>query len=117
MIVATGISAAALACVSHLIVGRVSATSGEVAAMAGLFATAWLYMRLIKPEADVTHALAVGSTWLVVAVIAELVVTARLGRAWQGILGSPDHPLVRNLFLFLWIFAPALFVRSGSPQS
>ena len=26
-------------------------------------------------------------------------------------LGSPDRPLLRNVFFFVWIFSPALFAR------
>lgn len=48
------------------------------------------------------------SQWLVLAIVAEMPMSAHLGRDWYGLLGSPDHPLLRNVFLFVWVFARML---------
>lgn len=69
------------------------------------------YMRFCAPRAGAGHALGVGIAWLTFGIITEIVVTMRLGHGWYAILGSPQRPLLRNVFLFVWIFAPALFAR------
>lgn len=77
-----------------------------------LFATAWAYMRCFAGQCGVTHALGVGIAWLVLSIAAEMALAERLGHGWFSLLGSPAHPLLRNLMLFVWIFAPAFFAQS-----
>lgn len=92
------------------------ALAGEIAAMVSVLAVAYCFTRFCEPESGINRVLGVGIVWLVLTIIAEGVVTTHLGRGWDGLLGSPEHPLVRNLFLFLWIFAPALFARREENQ-
>ena len=71
---------------------------------------AFAYMRLAVREATLDHALFVGVTWLLLAIGAELLLTRHFGRSWFELLGSPDSAL-RNILMFAWIGAPALFAR------
>jgi hypothetical protein len=69
------------------------------------------YTRFCARQAGITHALGVGAAWLVLGITTELVMAARLAHDWSAVLGSPDRPLLRNVFFFVWIFAPALFAH------
>jgi len=71
---------------------------------------AFAYMRLTAREATLDHALFVGVTWLALSIATELLLTRHLGRSWFDLLGSPDSAL-RNVLMFAWIGAPALFAR------
>ena len=77
---------------------------------AAIVAVAFAYMRLTARKATLDHALFVGVTWLVFSIVAELLFTRRLGHSWFELLGSPDSAL-RNILMFAWIGAPALFAR------
>lgn len=77
---------------------------------AAIIATAFAYMRLTAREATLDHALFAGVTWLVLSIVAELLLTRHFGRGWFDLLGSPDSAL-RNILMFAWIGAPALFAR------
>jgi hypothetical protein len=44
-------------------------------------------------------------------IVTEIAGTMRLGHGWYAVLGSPERPLLRNIFFFVWIFAPAIFAR------
>ena len=71
---------------------------------------AFAYMRLTAREPTLDHALFVGVTWLVLSIVAELLLSRHFGRSWFDLLGSPDSAL-RNILMFAWIGAPALFAR------
>ena len=86
-----------------------SAILGAAATLAAIVLSAGAYMRLGARHAGTTHALGAGIAWLVLSIVAELLVATRLGHGWFALLGSPAHPLLRNVYLFAWIFAPALF--------
>jgi hypothetical protein len=85
--------------------------AGGIAAVVVIVVTAGVYMRFAARNRGTTHALAVGIAWLVLSIVAEMTMTRGLGHAWFSLLGPPDHPLLRNLSLFGWIFAPVLFAR------
>lgn len=108
------IGSAALVALAHARLDSLSATGSVVAVIVSIFFVAWIYMRLITPQATVTHALGVGIAWLVLTVVAEMIADALAGYGWYPFLGSPDRPLLRNIALFVWIFAPALFARRSS---
>jgi hypothetical protein len=72
---------------------------------------AYCYTRFCALCAGISHALGVGIAWLALGITTELVMAARLGHEWNAVLGSPDRPLLRNVFFFVWIFAPTLFAR------
>jgi hypothetical protein len=71
---------------------------------------AGIYMRVISHEGTIDHALFVGASWLVLAIVIEIAMTARTGQGWYELLGSPASAL-RNVLMFTWILAPALFAR------
>ena len=73
--------------------------------------SAYGYTRCCARWAGMSHALGVGIAWLMLGIVTEIAMTARLGRAWYAVLGSPARPLLRNVLLFVWIFSPALFAR------
>ena len=84
---------------------------GTAAEIAVLIATAYAYSRFAGREPGISHCLGVGIAWLVLSIITELALSVRSGHTWFTLLGSPDRPLLRNVLLFAWIFAPAIFAR------
>jgi hypothetical protein len=78
-----------------------------------ILAVACGYMRGLVRHATLDHALFVGVTWLLLTIAAELLITKHFGRTWFALLGSPDSAL-RNILMFAWIGAPALFARHGA---
>jgi hypothetical protein len=102
--------AAVLVVAAHAIEPR-SEAACAIATIVVLFATAYAYMRCFAGHCGVTHALGVGIAWLVLSIAVEIALATRLGHGWFSLLGSPAHPLLRNLILFVWIFAPAFFAR------
>jgi hypothetical protein len=114
IVILNWVAAATLVAVAHSRLDRLSTWGGAVAVIASIVGMAYVYMRLCARQADVSHALAVGIAWLVLAISAEVVVTTYLGHGWFALLGSPGQPFLRNVFLFVWIFAPALFARRSS---
>jgi hypothetical protein len=77
-----------------------------------IVAVAFAYMWIAK--ADLHHALAVGAAWLVLGIVAELVVAAVTGHNRFALLGPPQHLGLHYALLFLWVAAPAFFVRARS---
>lgn len=98
----------------HLAIEPRSPGAGAVVTIGFLVATAWLYTRLCAYEAGVTHALGVGIAWLSLSIATEVALSTYAGQGWFTLLGSPDHALLRNVYLFVWIFAPAIFARRES---
>src|SRR5216684_411252 len=66
-------------------------------------------IRVVSPEATLDHALFVGTTWVLLAIAAEIIMTASSGRQWFALLGSPAHGGLRCVLLIAWVIAPALF--------
>ena len=85
---------------------------GSLAASLAIFATAYGYTRYCARFAGASHALGVGIVWLLLAVLTEMAFEAVLGTSWNALLVSPSHPLLRNIFLLLWVFAPVVFAHS-----
>jgi hypothetical protein len=73
-----------------------------------IVAVALVYMKLATREATIDHALFTGTTWLVLSIVAELAMAEHTGHGWFEIIGSPASGL-RNVLMFAWILAPALF--------
>lgn len=107
----TWMGAAALVAAAHLGLDRFSMEGSSVVVITAITGMACVYMRLCADHAGVSHALAVGIIWLVLAIVMEIAVTTQLGHGWYALLGSPERPLLRNVFLFVWIFAPVAFAR------
>lgn len=103
--------AAALVMTAHMRIEPHSPAAGATAAFASLVVAAYCYTRLVAREAGISHALGVGITWLVLSITVEIALGTRLGHGWYSLLGSPGRPLLRNLYLFIWIFAPAFFAH------
>ena len=85
-----------------------AAAVGSIAAIATAAAA---YTRFCARRAGFGHAIDVGIIWLVLSIAMEVAVTSRLGHGWYALLGSPARPLLRSVFLFVWIFAPVAFAR------
>lgn len=105
------LAAATLVATIHVELDRLSIWGGASAAIGAVFVCAYFYTRLCARHAGVTHALSVGIAWLVLAIAAEIAMTTHLGRGWYGLIGTPNRPFLRNVFLFVWVFAPAFFAH------
>lgn len=105
------IAAAGAVAAAQTKIEPVSQSGAAVATIAAILLAAYCYTRFCARYAGINHALGVGIAWLALGIITELVMAAHLGHEWDVVLGSPDRPLLRNVFFFIWIFAPALFAR------
>lgn len=114
LIAAFWLAAAALAGTAQVELDPLSTAGGAVATIAAVFLAAYAYTRLCARNAGMSHALGVGTAWLMLAIAGEIAMTTHLRHGWYALLGSPDRPLLRNLFLFVWVFAPAFFARRES---
>ena len=103
--------AAVLVTGAHAAIEPRSTEAGAAATIGALIGTAYAYSRFVAREAGISHALGVGSAWLVLCIAAEIALTAQAGHGWFNLLGSPDRPLLRNVLLFVWIFSPAMFAK------
>ena len=89
-----------------------SPAGATVATIAAIVLAAWSYTHFCARHAGISHALGVGIAWLVLGIVTELLIAARVGHGWFGVLGSPERPLLRNVFFFVWIFSPAMFAHT-----
>lgn len=105
------LAAAVLVGTAHAKIDPLSVSGGSVATIAAVFVCAYCYTRWCARHAGITHALSVGIAWLVLAIVTEIAMTTHLGRGWYDLIGTPDRPLLRNVFLFVWVFAPAFFAH------
>jgi len=103
--------AAVLVATAHLRIDRLSTWGGAAVEIGALIVVAFCYMRFVARSATVDHALLVGIIWLLMTIVAELVIASRMHHGWFALLGSPAKPVLRNVFLFVWIFAPSVFAR------
>lgn len=102
--------AALFVAIAHsMVAAPVAAVVIEVIAIVTM---AGAYVRIAAPEATLDHALFVGTTWVLLAMATELIMTARSGRQWFALLGTPANGGLRCVLLIAWLIAPALFVRS-----
>ena len=106
--------AALLVLVAHQEIDSISTRAGVVVKIAVIIGIGFAYMALTARDATVDHALLVGTLWLLLAIIGEVVMTAHIGRAWFELLGAPTKPLYRCFLMFAWVAAPALFARARS---
>jgi hypothetical protein len=90
-----------------------ASVAAEVLRIGAILLAAFAYMSMAG-EATVDHAVAVGATWLVLSIVAEMTVSATAGVRWLELIGSPDRAFLRSLQLIAWIGAPALFARNRS---
>jgi hypothetical protein len=106
------IAAAVLVATCHVELDALSASGSAVATVASLVLVSYAYTRLCARCMGIDHALGVGIAWFMLAIVVEITVTSRTGHGWYALIGSPERPLLRNVFMFVWIFAPALFARA-----
>jgi hypothetical protein len=108
---ASWIAAALLVAIanSELASSPVAAVVIEVVAILIMAAA---YIKIAAPEATLDHALFVGTAWVLLAIATELIMTARSGRQWSALLGTPANGGLRCVLLIAWLIAPAVFVRS-----
>jgi hypothetical protein len=111
------LAAAGLVVAARTVLDPLSPAGAAFAGTVAVVLTAYAYMRLCARWRGVGHALGVGVAWLMLAIVAEVAMTAVLDHEWCGLLGSPERPLLRNFFLFVWIFAPSLFSQSDEEAS
>jgi hypothetical protein len=105
------IVAAVLAAACHMQLDARWPFGGAVPTIAAILSAAYAYTRFCARHAGTSHALGVGMAWLVLAMAAEMTVSRRLGHGWYAVIGTPGRPLLRNVVLFVWVFAPALFAQ------
>lgn len=106
--------AALLVVVSHRTIGSVSIAACVAIKAAVILASGFVYMRLLARDATVEHALLVGVTWLLLDIGAEIAIASTFGTRWYLLLGSPAYPIFRDVLLFSWVAAPAVFARRRS---
>ena len=103
--------AAILVGTAHLRLDRASQWGGAATEIGAVIVVAFIYMRFVARQPGVDHALLVGVIWLLLAIVGEIAVAGYVHHGWFALLGSPARPMLRNVFLFVWVFAPALFAR------
>jgi hypothetical protein len=103
--------AALLVALAHQRLDASSPVASVAIEVSTIVAMAAVYIRIVSPEATLDHALFVGTTWVLLAISAEIIMTASSGRQWFALLGSPAHGGLRCVLLIAWLIAPALFVR------
>lgn len=104
--------AALLVAFTHQWLDATSPEASVAVEVGAIVAMAAAYIRFAAPDATLDHALFVGTTWVLLAIIAEIAMTASSGRQWFALLGSPAHGGLRCVLLIAWVIAPALFATS-----
>jgi hypothetical protein len=102
-----------VAATAHLRLDALTPLGGAVVAVLGIVSAGGLYARVCECPGSGKQALIIGAAWLLLTIVAEVGVSLRLGHHWYALLGSPEHPFLRNVTMFFWLFAPAMFVREG----
>jgi hypothetical protein len=104
--------AALLVAIAHQWIDTTSPVISAAIEVIAIVAIAGAYIRLVTPGATLDHALFAGTTWVLLGIATEIILTAHSGRQWFALLGSPSNGGLRCVLLITWIMAPALFVRS-----
>jgi hypothetical protein len=104
--------AAAMVVLTDQIVGSGSPVVSTILKVMAIVVAAFVYMRLAAQEATLDHALFGGVVWLFLAIAGEIAMTMLFHRGWYLLLGSPASAL-RNVVMFAWVIAPALFARNA----
>ena len=112
LIVAFWIVAALLVAIAHQVMAAASPVISVAVETIAIVAVAGAYIRLVMPHATLDHALFAGTTWVLLGIAAEIIMTANSGRQWFALLGSPTNGGLRCVLLIAWVIAPALFIRS-----
>jgi FtsH-binding integral membrane protein len=105
------LAAALLVIVVHRRVEPHGAAAAAMVKTLVIVAMSGAYMKIAGNDTTLDHALSVGAIWLALAVTAEIGVSLHDHRGWFDLLGSPSSPW-RNVLMFAWVVAPALFART-----
>ena len=111
IVLSSWIAAAVLVLLAHRLVDPISLGAAATVKIAAIVGVAFTYVRVTGHRATLDHALSLGVTWLLCDVVAELLAARVLGHGWFDLIGSPDHPWLRNLLMLTWLLSPALFSR------
>src|ERR1043166_1786409 len=101
--------AALLVALVHQRLDATSPVASAVIEVTAIVAAAAAYIRIVAPEATLDHALFVGTTWVLLAIAAEIGMPATLGRQRFALLGSPARGRLRCVLVIAWVIAPAIF--------
>lgn len=112
LIVAFWIVAALLVAIAHQMMATASPVISVAVETIAIVAVAGAYIRLVMPHATLDHALFAGTTWVLLGIAAEIIMTANSGHQWFALLGSPANGGLRCVLLIAWVLAPALFISS-----
>jgi hypothetical protein len=112
LIVAFWIVAALLVAIAHQMMAAASPVISVAVETMAIVAVAGAYIRLAMPHATLDHALFAGTTWVLLGIAAEIIMTANSGHQWFALLGSPGNGGLRCVLLIAWILAPSLFITS-----
>lgn len=112
LIVAFWIVAALSVAIAHQMMAAASSVISVAVETIAIVAVAGAYIRLVVPHATLDHALFAGTTWVLLGIAAEIIMTANSGHQWFALLGSPANGGLRCVLLIAWVLAPALFIRS-----
>ncbi|SRR5712691_7654055 len=104
--------AASIVILTDRIVAAGSPAVSTVLKVAAIVVAAFVYMRLVVRQATLDHALFSGVVWLFLAIASEIGMTMLFHHGWYILLGSPASAL-RNVMMFAWVIAPALFARKA----
>jgi hypothetical protein len=103
--------AALLVAATHQTIEPITPVGSVVAKVCAIVLIAFAYVHLTVQKATLDHALFVGVVWLLLTIAGEIAMTMLSHRGWYDLLGSPASAL-RNVVMFAWVAAPALFARN-----
>src|SRR3954453_21062902 len=103
LIVAFWIAAALLVSIAHQLMAAASPVISVAVETMAIVAVAGAYIRFATPHATLDHALFAGTTWVLLGVAAEIIMTANSGRQWFALLGSPTNGGLRCVLLIAWV--------------
>jgi hypothetical protein len=106
--------AAVLVTIAHRTINPSYPIDAVLAKICAIGLAAFGYFKFTAREATINHALMVGMAWIVMSIATEITATILGGRGWFALLGTPVDPVLRDILLFVWVGAPALFVRARS---
>jgi hypothetical protein len=112
--VAVWILASIVVVMAHRTFDPISAAAGVTVKTLTIVVAGFAYARLAYRRTTFDQALAIGVAWLVLGIMTEIVMTAQTHHAWFLLLGSPAKPFLRDVIMFAWVAAPAIFARYES---
>src|SRR5258708_24926353 len=108
--------AAVLVALAHQRLDATDPVVSVVIEVGAIVVMAAAYIRIVSPEATLDHALFVGTTWVLLAIAAEISMAADSGRQWFALLRSPAPGGLRCHLLISGGLAPPGFVHPHSSR-